>query len=387
MVASIVLAAMPAHLAQVFLVTAVEPEYLRVPAGVRDRVEHLPKPYSYVDQARVKDRFSGYARPVRRAIGRANVGLRFLKNTSYVRRLVQLIRQHRIDLVHLNNGFENLEGHLAASMTGRPVLVHAHGSAGDSWPTRYLAPRVAGALGISTAVETSLAKAGVPSGRHWMLLNPLTVEPSPLTTEERADARRHHGIAASDVTVGIVGRVVRWKGQLEFIRAFAVAAATRPSTRALIIGEVTDNNDRYQGELQAEIVRLGIKDRVTFTGYLSDARRAYALLDVLVHSSIEPEPFGLVLTEAMVLGVPVIAADRGGPLEIVHDGEDGFLRNPLKTEDVASVIGTLVDRPDERARIGTTARDSVLERFDPSVYVTRLAAIYARLAPPDGTSR
>jgi glycosyltransferase involved in cell wall biosynthesis len=176
-----------------------------------------------------------------------------------------------------------------------------------------------------------------------------------------------------------VGRIVEWKGQLQFLQAAAVAFARRPDAIAVVVGDVTDDSEAYGRQLRLEAERLGIAGRVVFAGFIADPRQAYALLDVLVHSAITPEPFGLVVTEAMALGIPVIAAASGGPLEIVTDGVNGYLRDPTDTSEVGAILAELLGDAGQRRRIGDAGRRSALADFDPDRYVERLAEVYDRL--------
>ena len=217
---------------------------------------------------------------------------------------------------------------------------------------------------------------GVPRERVFLLPNPLTVTGRQLDPGARQAVRQRYGIPVNRPMAGIVGRIVAWKGQLEFLRAAAVALREAPEAGAVVIGEVTDASDAYGRLVREEAARLGIQDRVWFTGFIPEPRDAYALLDVLVHSSIDPEPFGLVLTEAMAFGIPVVAARSGGPLEIVTDGVDGFLMDPRDPEPLGILLARLLADRDLRERIGGAGRESVLRRFDPDVYVTRIAEVY-----------
>jgi len=102
----------------------------------------------------------------------------------------------------------------------------------------------------------------------------------------------------------------------------------------------------------------------------------YADLDILVHASIEPEPFGLVITEAMVHGVPVIAANTGAPLEIIRHGVTGFVVDPNDTEQLTSRIVDLATDSELRRRIGERGRRDALDRFNAPSYAKRFEDLY-----------
>ena len=125
--------------------------------------------------------------------------------------------------------------------------------------------------------------------------------------------------------VGISGRLVRWKRQDALLRAVALLAAEDRDVHALVVGGDSHNEDPgYGGELERLAASLGIADRVTFTGHRTDAVALTQVMDVMVNAS-DPEPFGLVLLEALAVRRPVVAVARGGPAEIVEDGVTGTL--------------------------------------------------------------
>lgn len=376
LVAAVVANRMPLERYRVHLAASVDPSVLRADPAAAPRIAYLAKSYDYVAQARTRERLASLPRLIRRIGGWSDTTLRMLRNTAYTGQVASLIREHDIRLVHLNNGFENLEAHLAAALTRRPVVVHAHGPCGDSYISRRLAPNVPACIGISGPVAESFETVGVARQRVSLLPNPLTVTPREIDPATRRAARERYGIPGDRPIAAIVGRIVAWKGQLEFLRAVAVALRQVPEAGAVIIGEVTDASDAYGRQVREEAARLGIQDRVWFTGFIAEPREAYALLDVLVHSSIDPEPFGLVLTEAMAFGIPVVAARSGGPLEIITDGVDGFLMDPRDPEPVGILLARLLADRELRERIGRAGRESVVRRFDPDVYVTRIAEVY-----------
>lgn len=378
-VAATILDRMPATRYRLLLATAAGIETLSARVASHGSIIHLAKPHTYLDQRAFRERVAWLPALFNRPRDWMESAVRFARNSGYVASLIRTIHREHVALMHLNNGFENLEAHLAAAVTGRPILVHAHGGTAKSRLTRYLARQRHPAIAIADGVARSLREAGVPASMVTLLPNPLTVDPRTLTPEERRRARKKHGIADTAVTAAIVGRVVRWKGQAEFLRAFAVCVSQVPDALALIIGDVTDGNEPYRAELDRLCRDLGIVDRVRFTGFVADPREAYGLGDLVVHASIEPEPFGLVLTEAMAMGIPVVAADAGGPQEIISDGVDGYLRSPRDTAGLAATMTMLLRSQDERVRIGAAGRASVLRRFDPDAYVSRIATLYDSL--------
>jgi glycosyltransferase involved in cell wall biosynthesis/SAM-dependent methyltransferase len=161
--------------------------------------------------------------------------------------------------------------------------------------------------------------------------------------------------------VGIVGRLERWKGQEDFLRAAAIVARThRIVNFAVVGGAVLGWEGSYPEELRRLATRLGIKDRVHFAGYQADVYPWFDALDVVVHAS-DREPFGLVLVEAMALGKPLIATAAGGPTEIIEEGISGLLVPPRNPEHLADAIARVLDDDDLSVKLARGASDRARE--------------------------
>ena len=102
-----------------------------------------------------------------------------------------------------------------------------------------------------------------------------------------------------------------------------------------------------------------------------------ASLDVFCHTSIEPEPFGLVIIEAMAMKCPVIATRAGGPLEIVEDGVSGLLTQPGDAPALAEAISTLLADPARRRRFADAGRARVEQHYSLRAFRAQLARLYA----------
>ena len=113
------------------------------------------------------------------------------------------------------------------------------------------------------------------------------------------------------------GRLTRWKGQEAFLAMMAdlLQLQREPEAHGVVVGGAEKNKESYLAELKAQARELGIDQQITFTGHRSDIVEFYRLADVVCHMSNKPEPFGRTLTEALAVGTPVVAFDRGGAAE------------------------------------------------------------------------
>lgn len=125
--------------------------------------------------------------------------------------------------------------------------------------------------------------------------------------------------------------------------------------------------------------QLGLDGRVGFTGFVDDAPAAMRALDVVVHASVQPEPFGLVIAEAMACGRAVMVSRAGGAAEIITPGEDALVHEPGSAESLAAGLGELVRDPGLRARLGRGAALAARQRFTRARLSTELLPVYRML--------
>jgi glycosyltransferase involved in cell wall biosynthesis len=161
--------------------------------------------------------------------------------------------------------------------------------------------------------------------------------------------------------VGLFGRITPWKGQHILIEALAEL----PDVHGLIVGEAlfTDEDHLYRDELHRLAIALGVEDRIHFTGFRRNILPLLRAVDLVVHCSTSPEPFGRVIVEAMLAGRPVVAARAGGAMEIVKDHQTGLLVEPSNAHALAAAMQKLLANRDLAAEMGRAAKRDAEERF------------------------
>jgi glycosyltransferase involved in cell wall biosynthesis len=166
----------------------------------------------------------------------------------------------------------------------------------------------------------------------------------------REDVRRRLGIAADACVVGTVSRVSVEKGHAHLIDAMALLAEVVPKLHLLILGDGPARPD-----LEAQVTRLGLTNRVTFTGFFDDLPGALAAMDLLAQPSVKEEGFPTALLEAQAAGLPVVASDIGGVKETIDVKRTGLLVPPGDTAALADVLANLADAPEKREAMGEAA--------------------------------
>jgi len=299
-----------------------------------------------------------------------------LANTPYLVRVMYLIVRHRADIVHVNNGMNNLAPVVAGLLLGRRVVVHFHGMERHGFLQRRLIRHISGFIVISEYLKRELEARGMPGSKMKVIPNPV---PKAGVYGDGAALREQYGIGGDDRVIGIVGRIVRWKGHIEFLEAARQVHQVRGHIRILIVGDYSDGDRFYQDQIMRLVDSAGLRDCTVFTGYTDNVGACYSIMDICVHASIEPEPFGLVITEAMAHGVPVIASDRGAPVEIINNGQNGFLVDPEDTESLAKTIIRLIDDGELRRLIGENGRTHVLRKYGLGNYAEEIMRFYREI--------
>ena len=187
---------------------------------------------------------------------------------------------------------------------------------------------------------------------------------------------------SDEVLVGIFGRIVRWKGQLEFVQAVLKAVRVEPAIKAVIVGDESDSSRAYFDEVRNAIETSGLKHHFILAGFQQHVEQYYAAVDIVVHASIEPEPFGRVLVEGMAAGRAVIAADAGGPREVITHGVDGLLVQPGDVGGLANAIVKLAVDPDARSRLGSRGAATALRLAGIEAIAGRVMAESQRILGP-----
>ncbi len=309
-------------------------------------------------------------------------GLSWLSGANHIRKL---IKQTGVDYLHANTVRSAFYASLASVMTRAPWIWHMRDFSLSESPSRLrlVDQTVKGLLCLTTAQlitnSYSVAEHMSCSSKITVVHNGIDVTQFKLGTGDQA-FRNAYGVPEQAPIVGAVGRLRPWKGQDRFLRAMKTVADSEPGAWFLIVGGTPfEVGDDYAEHLRQLAGDLGIADRVVFTGHLEDVRPALSSLDVFVHAG-DPEPFGLVVLEAMAMTKPIVAFGHGALPEIVVDGESGILVRPTDEGALSSAVLKLLREPDLRTRLGKAARGRVEGQFTAERMAAAVSSVYRELA-------
>lgn len=299
-----------------------------------------------------------------------------LEDVPAAARCVRVLRALRPDLVHVGNGLRaNFDALLACWLLKIPALCHVKGFEKYSARERWMAKRVSAIVCMTQAVLEHCKRHGIVHRREVVIydaLDPLDFVPR----REAPAVRSELGVPEGVPLVGVVGNIQEWKGQMVFVEALAQLAARVPEVRGVIIGGVHRAGERYYRMLLERARSLGVAERLIVTGFREDVPDLVHALDVLVHTSVRPEPFGRVILEGMMSGKPVVAASAGGVPELVEHGRTGLLVPPGQPEALANAVAGLLGSPDARRAMGERAKSWAEQRFSLARHVQEFERLY-----------
>jgi glycosyltransferase involved in cell wall biosynthesis len=303
----------------------------------------------------------------------------------YTGRMRHLLRGINPSIVHTNGLKAHVVGCRAAG--GAKVAWHIHDYVGPRPVTRTLLHahrrRAAAILANSRSVATDVTNAIEPVSPVTVVYNAVNLQTfAPEGAAQNLDAAAGLAPATTPVVrVGLVATFARWKGHDVFLRALAKLPSDAP-VRAYIVGGPlydTSGSQYTMEELKAIADRAGVGNRVGFTGFLPSAPTMRAL-DIVVHASTRPEPFGLVIAEAMASARAVITSASGGAAELVEPEVDALTHASGDADSLASAMLRLVSDAGLRRRLGARARASACRRFDPDRLARDLVTVYEQIA-------
>jgi glycosyltransferase involved in cell wall biosynthesis len=302
----------------------------------------------------------------------------------YVDRLRRHVRRLAPDVIHSNG----LKTHLLARLVagGVPVLWHVHdfiaGRPVAGCLLRVARPAAAGAAAVSHAVAHDVARAvpGLPTRVEYNTVDADRFAPGP---GDGAGLDAAAGLPPAPdgvLRVGLAATYARWKGHDVFLRAAArLTVACPTAARFYVIGGpiYQTRGSQFAGaELRTLARDLGIVGRVGFVPFQDDPAAAYRALDVVVHASTRPEPFGLTIVEGMACGKAVVAVPAGGAAELFREGHDALGVPPGDVGALADALRRLAGDRSLRARLGENGRATALARFGRAGLGPRFLQVY-----------
>lgn len=294
--------------------------------------------------------------------------------------LLRLARRLQPDVIHTNSMKSHVLAVPAALATRRPLVWHVRDILQSGWLLRAftLLGSVAPARIVSLSHVAARPFDGTRAEPKLRVVHN-GVRPAALDEEAVPAMRERLGAGPGELLVGIVGQIAHWKAQDVFVEAAASVLPRVANARFAIVGEVLfeQNEGDFARRLRARVHDLGLDEHVTFAGHVAPIEPVMAALDVFVHASRLPEPFGRVVVEAKAQGTPVISTTIGAGVEIV-DESAGRLVPPDDATALAAALIELLTDDERRARLGEGGRRRAAE-FDIAKTAAGVTAVWDEL--------
>ena len=232
----------------------------------------------------------------------------------------------------------------------------------------------------SEATKLSLVKCGIDPKKIVVVYNGFKFERSVddvNANNEKEETLRLLGLKRA-TTVGLFGRITPWKGQHVLIDAMR----RLEDVQAIIVGGPTYEDEGYFINIKEKVKLMNMEHRIKFTGFRKDINHLIRTVDIVVHTSIAPEPFGRVIVEGMAQRRPVIGTRGGGVNEIITNGSTGILVDPADPSALTAAINQLISNPALSEGIAFRAQEMVLNNFSIEKTMIKLNEVFNSIKIP-----
>jgi glycosyltransferase involved in cell wall biosynthesis len=290
------------------------------------------------------------------------------------------LKRENIHILHLNNSFDPY-WNMAAALRRIPIIQHVRGIGATFYPPFcHLSTKV---ICISEDIKEKVLARGIAPRKVVLIYNAVDFETFRATREPH-EVRARLGIKNSERLISLFGNIQQWKGQETLVKACIRLKKKYNRIRCVLFGDIIQEDYARQIRHLVENEKLG--DTFLFAGYTNEVANWMNASDVVVHASVQPEPFGRVLIEAMAIGKPIIGADIGAVPEIIENTVSGLLFEPGNDEQLANRIDFLLSHPNEARRLGKNGQRRVRTLFNVQQQMNVIERLYEDVLHPHAQS-
>lgn len=309
-------------------------------------------------------------------------GTRFTSWQQQISEAIRVVKENDIDLIHVNSGAPCQWMVIASFLTKVPMVTQLHSD--YCWRDRitfglHLAPLL---VTVSKAISHNLRREGVKERNLKVISNGCTAPNS--SSQLPFNVKALLGLTAEDVLLVSVGSLIHRKGMDKLIKTIHLLKQEKNTYHLLIIGEGEKRDD-----LKALCNKLKVTERVHFAGEQHDVYRWLQGGPDMFISGARNEAFGLVLAEAALASLPVIAPNRDGIPEVLPNNHSALLYDDNSEQAIASLVIKLAKNPELQRRLSITAKLRVKEKFSIDANTRSFEKLYREVlsTPAIGTPR
>jgi glycosyltransferase involved in cell wall biosynthesis len=305
-----------------------------------------------------------------------------------IQTLLRLVRERDVHVLHSHEYKSDMLAYAVARLRPLPIVTTIHGWITHSLKRRWviglsqrLLPRFDRVIAVSQETRRRILACGVSPDRVVTIHNGIVVGRYQRRDHPAGFVRRHFGLPADAIVIANIGRLSPEKGSFDFLEAAAVVTHRHAKAYFVFVGDGPDRS-----ALEARAAALGLRDRVLFTGFMTDVRPVYADTQILALTS-HTEGFPNVVMEALCMDVPVLATDVGGTGELVRNDENGVLVPAHRPEAIADGLCRLLGDPSWAAELALAGKRAVYRDFAFELRVRREEDLYRDLLQGQHLSR
>ncbi len=285
-----------------------------------------------------------------------------------VPRLAEIIKKEKIDIVHARSRVPAWIAYFASRKTNTVFITTCHGyykkhklSQVMGWGKRVIV--------LSNIIARHMIDDFAVPYEHIRLV-PRSVDLEKFKYTDPAAKR------SKEFHIGFIGRITPLKGHLYFIKAMARVARAFPHLKIWIVGDAPASKEAYKEQVQVLVKRLGLWHCTEFLGTQRDIPGILSHLDILALATVTHEAFGRVIIEAQASGVPVVATEVGGVVDIIENGKTGLLVPPADPESMAEAVTKIFKDPQLARNLAENALRRVQEKYNVELMVKNTLDVY-----------
>jgi len=282
-------------------------------------------------------------------------------------RLIKIIKRLNPSIIHLNDGIStNIDGIIAGLYLNKTIILHERKIRSISTLDRIFSRVVDELICISKVVYKNTLQQQYRTKNAKIIYNPIQIDVSEVETNPFPQSTEKM------LNIVMPGNIIRWKGHQQVIKN--LSALSIPFHCYFLGGIPRASKDYYQ-KLLLEVNKSNLNNKTTFTGYIEDIRPWLKYCDVMLHASVEPEPFGRVIVEGMQSGCIVVTTNYGASPEIISDGVDGFMIDPKDGIQMNDLLTKIHNSDGLKKNIGENAKITG-QKYLPANSVKKIEKIY-----------
>ena len=267
----------------------------------------------------------------------------YFKKVKY---FTSFFKKKKFDIIVLNNTLYTAEPYIiACKILNIPIVIHERGTNVYTRLQIMLSKHVAASIAMSMEIFDTLIKQKLRSKKIVMVYDGIERQEY-ANKESTEDIHKELNLPTNSKIIGMVGNIRKWKGQIFFSKAMVQLCREYENLYGIIVGGWREKEDKeYVTEIRECISTNGLEHKILLTGYRTDVPKLLSMMNIFVHASIKPEPFGMVVVEAMAAKIPIVSTITGGPKESLDNGNCGILVSPGDSEEIAKACNLYLENP------------------------------------------